>query len=75
MLKLRHISHISSYMFEKDFSGKTCVVTGGAGFIPSHLVDSLLEAGSEVTVIDNLVDGKIDNLSKGLNKTIEFYNK
>ncbi|OFW57720.1 MAG: hypothetical protein A2W01_02530 [Candidatus Solincola sediminis] len=38
------------------------VVTGGAGFIGSNLVDALLEAGHEVNVVDNLSTGKFDNL-------------
>lgn len=37
------------------------VVTGGAGFIGSHLVDTLLANGHSVTVVDNLVNGKIEN--------------
>ena len=35
-----------------------CVVTGGAGFIGSHLVDALMAAGNEVTVVDNLSSGR-----------------
>ena len=39
------------------------VVTGGAGFLGSHLVDRLLERGHRVTAIDNLVTGNTDNLA------------
>ena len=39
------------------------VVTGGAGFIGSNLVDSLLARGDEVTVVDNFASGKPENLS------------
>jgi len=38
-------------------------VTGGAGFIGSHLVDSYISAGHEVLVIDNLSTGKAQNLN------------
>src|SRR5208337_1426868 len=37
-----------------------CVVTGGAGFIGSHLVDRLLERNNDVVVIDNLSGGKLE---------------
>ncbi len=38
------------------------LVTGGAGFIGSHIVDLLLEQGSEVRVLDNLTGGRLQNL-------------
>jgi UDP-glucose 4-epimerase len=40
------------------------IVTGGAGFIGSHLVDRLLEDGYSVTVIDNMSCGRMDNLQQ-----------
>ena len=45
-------------------SDKTiAVVTGGAGFIGSHMVDLLLERGMAVRVVDNLVGGREQNLA------------
>ncbi len=41
----------------------TSVVTGGAGFLGSHLVDYLLARGHQVIAIDNLVTGSIDNIA------------
>src|SRR4051794_27385201 len=41
------------------------LVTGGAGFIGSNLVDALLEEGAEVDVVDTLVTGRRSNLEEG----------
>lgn len=43
------------------------LVTGGAGFIGSHLVDRLISDGEFVRVLDNLSSGKISNLSNSIN--------
>ena len=50
------------------------VVTVGAGFIGSHLVDRLVQDANDVTVIDNLSRGKLENISGYIkSKSIKFY--
>jgi len=44
------------------------IVTGGAGFIGSHLVDSLIEKNINVTVLDNFSTGRMENLNHIKNK-------
>ena len=39
------------------------LVTGGAGFIGSHLTEALVQRGDDVVVVDNLATGRLDNLS------------
>ncbi len=51
---------------------KNVLVTGGAGFIGSHLVDYLVNEGSNVTVMDNLKSGQMGNLKDSRN-SIQFY--
>ena len=46
------------------------LITGGAGFIGSHLTDRLLDRGDEVLVIDNYATGRRDNLSPRRGLTI-----
>jgi UDP-glucose 4-epimerase len=48
---------------------KTILVTGGAGFIGSHLTDKLIEKGYKVIVIDNLSTGRKNNI----NPKAKFY--
>ena len=45
---------------------RNALVTGGAGFIGSHLSKALLEKGLKVTVVDNLSTGRIENLPDGV---------
>ena len=48
-------------------------ITGGAGFIGSHLVEYLLQRGDQVSVLDNLSTGNIENLSSSLdNPRLQF---
>jgi UDP-glucose 4-epimerase len=50
-----------------------CLVTGGAGFIGSNLVDALVARGDRVVVIDSLVTGKRENLSGALDAGAELH--
>lgn len=50
-------------MISEAFAGQSVLVTGGAGFIGSHLIHELTAAGAEVTVLDNMQAGKWSNLS------------
>jgi len=53
---------------------KKVLVTGGASFIGSHLVDKLVEKGVRVRVADNLSSGRIENIKAHINnRRIEFY--
>jgi nucleoside-diphosphate-sugar epimerase len=51
-----------------------CLVTGGAGFIGSHLVDRLISDGHKVVIIDNFINGRKENLQqhKG-NKNLKIF--
>jgi len=48
------------------------LVTGGAGFIGSHLVDALLERGEDVVVLDDLSTGRRENLTAALERGAEL---
>ena len=50
--------------FKNKLSKKTILVTGGAGFIGSHLTERLLDLGAKVIVIDNFLTGKKENLKE-----------
>ena len=51
---------------EINFSNKTILVTGGAGFIGSNLCEALLEKGNKVVCLDNFATGKRENITEFL---------
>lgn len=45
------------------------LITGGAGFIGSHLVDRLIDIGCDVVVVDNLSVGHLENINRWLRRS------
>lgn len=71
------ISAISNRLICERFSldwyeGRKCLVTGGAGFIGSWLVEMLVQLGSDVYVIDNLWRGSLDNIKHTIDLDMNF---
>ncbi len=55
------------------WAGRKVLVTGGASFIGSHLVDALVERGAKVRIVDDLSSGKLENIQHHLAQgTVEF---
>jgi UDP-glucuronate decarboxylase len=59
---LEDIEKIKSAVKGDDFAGKKVLITGGAGFIGSWLCDVLTSLGAEVTSVDNLSTGRMENI-------------
>jgi nucleoside-diphosphate-sugar epimerase len=75
---LGYVRHRSLYCEAKgirvDWSERRVLVTGGASFIGSHLVDALVARGARVRVVDNLSSGDLANLEAHLaNGAVEFH--
>jgi UDP-glucose 4-epimerase len=62
--QLQNINNQLYDLLYKKYRNKTFIVTGGCGFIGSHMVDKLIELGHKVIVLDNLLSGNIENLNK-----------
>ena len=52
--------------------GKRVVITGVAGFIGSHLAETLLDRGYSIVGVDNLITGDLANISHLVNKDFLF---
>lgn len=54
-------SHLNKVVLPKDFTGKTILVAGAAGFVPGHLSEFYLKIGAKVIGIDNFITGSRSN--------------
>ena len=53
----------------KNHSEKKIMVTGGAGFLGSHLIDKLIKSGAQVICVDNLQTGSVKNITHHFNNS------
>ena len=61
-----------SVIMTVEMASSKAVVTGGAGFIGSHLAEELLKCGYRVIILDDLSTGKLKNMIHLLNLTNPF---
>ncbi len=54
---------VSALLFADNRMAQRILITGGAGFIGSHLAEAFLAAGYEVTILDNLSTGRFENIA------------
>jgi UDP-glucose 4-epimerase len=62
--RLEYINLPVYNLLNLKYKNKTFIVTGGCGFIGSHMVDKLISLDYKVIVLDNLLSGNIENLNK-----------
>lgn len=61
-MTLKH-DDISNQEYSNQFQGMRVLVTGGAGFIGSHVTEHLVSSGADVLVLDDMSKGSVENLS------------
>src|SRR5438034_11297549 len=64
----------TALLSQDDLQVKTAVVTGGAGFLGSHLCDHLIARGDRVICIDNLETGSLQNIEHLNDDAFTFVN-
>lgn len=59
-----------------NWDGRRVLVTGGASFIGSHLVDALVQRGARIRIVDNLSSGRIENIQQHLDAgSVQFVHR
>ena len=61
---MREPDKVCNHISASELYSTRVIVSGGAGFIGSYLVDALASAGHHVIVIDDFSTGSVDNLAK-----------
>jgi nucleoside-diphosphate-sugar epimerase len=71
ILLICFVAKINTMTLEKFYHNKRVLITGGCGFIGSHIAKQLVALNARITILDNLTTGTIENI-KNIHSKVTF---